>query len=219
MFTHPDNIELISCIKEALYSWDDYTEVGGSDFGIIGNVFLDTRHPAPAWKEFEFVYLEPTPHRRPYYGWMWMTTPNGRGPPEVVTCGPGVGRLYRRSTGNTPSPSGLARRRTVAARAIIQAELATFRDCPRGLEACSIPGSGRAYECLDTSTELEACGGCVDGYFDEQMGTGRAVGRAVGTDCSTIDGVALGGVSCVGGRCQVTSCRRGYRLQNGRCVA
>lgn len=130
-----------------------------------------------------------------------------------ATCGPVVGRIYSIDD-VAPLPSGFARKRMLAARHQAEVELDTHRDCPRGYDACVIPGTGgRAYECLDTTTELEACGGCIDGYFDERVSNGT-----IGTDCTTIQGAALGGASCVNGRCQVTRCRKGYRLLHGYCV-
>lgn len=119
-------------------------------------------------------------------------------------CHPQTAFVYRHIQA---APSGVARKRKLRA----DAERASLGHCPRGLHACAIPGAEHTYECLDTSTELESCGGCSSGYFDNVNGT-------IGTDCSRIDGVALGGVSCDRGHCQVTHCRKGYRLKHGQCV-
>lgn len=121
-----------------------------------------------------------------------------------VPCGPGAAFIY---TKLDIAPSGAARKR-MEARA--NAERAALGDCPRGCHACAILGSDN-YECLDTDSELESCGGCVDGYYDNKNGT-------VGTDCAAIKGVAVGGVSCIRGHCEVSQCRNGYRLKSGRCV-
>lgn len=122
-----------------------------------------------------------------------------------ATCGPNVPRVFRHIS---VAPTGFARKRELAARTRAERALG---HCPRGLHACKIPGS-ESYECLDTSTELEACGGCAHGYFDQNKKGG------IGTDCTAIHGVVLGGVSCVRGSCEVARCRNGYRLERNRCV-
>lgn len=130
-----------------------------------------------------------------------------------ANCGPGVGRFYR--VGRPPVPSSLSLKRSLAAaRAEEASEFAAYSHCPRGLDACSISGSKGAYECLDTTSELESCGGCMEGYFDH-----RYINGTIGTDCTSIDGVTLGGASCVDGRCRVTACRKGYELEGDRCVS
>lgn len=75
--------------------------------------------------------------------------------------------------------------------------------CPDSLSACPIPSLQGGYECVDTTQELENCGGCtVDG---------------AGMDCTSIAGVS--GVGCLSGQCVVFSCTEGYRLSSaGACV-
>ncbi|THV04938.1 hypothetical protein K435DRAFT_148722 [Dendrothele bispora CBS 962.96] len=70
--------------------------------------------------------------------------------------------------------------------------------CPTGLDACPISGlkGSSDYECLDTSTELESCGGCAS--------TGE------GQDCTAIKGAW--NVGCDKGRCKVYTCSTGYLL-------
>ncbi len=73
--------------------------------------------------------------------------------------------------------------------------------CPPGKESCPLIGR-RGSECIDTSSHLEACGGCPG---------------AGGVDCSALTGVA--DVSCVAGRCHVDACMRGYsRNGTSACV-
>lgn len=58
--------------------------------------------------------------------------------------------------------------------------------CPAGLTACPIPGqSANDYECINTATELESCGGCAS------LGSGQ--------DCTAIPGVL--NVKCKQGSC------------------
>ncbi|KIK71014.1 hypothetical protein GYMLUDRAFT_309720 [Collybiopsis luxurians FD-317 M1] len=69
--------------------------------------------------------------------------------------------------------------------------------CPKGLDACPISGlTSGDYECLDTSAELESCGGCA------------SVGQ--GQDCTAIKGAW--NVGCESGSCKVYSCAAGYLL-------
>lgn len=85
-----------------------------------------------------------------------------------------------------PQPSGWNRKRSVP------------RGCTvAGFTRCEV-GTGRyGWECIDTSTTLDACGSCDN-------------------DCSAIPYV--GSVSCVRGQCQVLSCRKGFELEydNGK---
>ncbi|RSH90824.1 hypothetical protein EHS25_009999 [Saitozyma podzolica] len=54
--------------------------------------------------------------------------------------------------------SGLTRRR----RALPARTL-----CPSQYTACNVPGTnGTAYECIDVMSELESCGGCIEGEYD-----------------------------------------------------
>ncbi|ORY26668.1 hypothetical protein BCR39DRAFT_484249 [Naematelia encephala] len=71
--------------------------------------------------------------------------------------------------------------------------------CPPGLSACatysSSPALKGAFECLDTRSSLEACGGCP--------GTG-------GVDCSAIDNAD--DVTCEQSRCVIRSCAPGFTV-------
>lgn len=85
---------------------------------------------------------------------------------------------------NPPKPSGKSyHKRTVKAR--------TVSLCPRGLEACPIPGLSGAsgdVECLDTDVEITSCGGCAS--------------TGAGQDCTALEGVW--NVGCYRGSCQGT---------------
>lgn len=125
----------------------------------------------------------------------------------ATTCNNKVAVVYQ---SNTVAPSGIARKHMLADRAA--AERATLGDCPRGFTACTVSGNDYGFECVDTRTELEACGGCVNGYYNADGD------KAVGIDCATLHGVALGGASCVRGQCKVTTCRHGFHLKGSKCV-
>jgi len=96
-----------------------------------------------------------------------------------------------------PTPSGSYQKRSVPKQ---------FSNgfCPMGMTACPIPGpSGLTgeFECLDTTNELESCGGCA------------SIGE--GQDCSDIRGAW--NVACEKGRCAVYTCAGGFRrASNGK---
>ncbi|EJU00473.1 hypothetical protein DACRYDRAFT_23351 [Dacryopinax primogenitus] len=83
----------------------------------------------------------------------------------------------------------------------------TFNDrmCPKGLSLCGIQSSwsNTNWECIDTRSDLESCGGCLVGV----MGT-----SGTGVDCTAIEGVE--DVACNEAKCQVFSCASGYRVSD-----
>ncbi|GAA6015688.1 hypothetical protein JCM10207_008174 [Rhodosporidiobolus poonsookiae] len=68
--------------------------------------------------------------------------------------------------------------------------------CPIGETACPIFPRMGTYECLDTSSELESCGGCIS--------------KGAGEDCTAIKGAQ--GVTCQSGGCIVFTCQPGWAL-------
>lgn len=87
--------------------------------------------------------------------------------------------------------------------------------CDAGLEVCGAPGSaygGRGWECVDTTSDLESCGGCT-------VAAPFALGDPLrGTDCSAIPHVNE--VECRKGQCFISSCLSGFSLStsNTSCV-
>jgi len=74
--------------------------------------------------------------------------------------------------------------------------------CAWGLTKCgalNVAASRAGFECLDTRTHLESCGGCTLAYGHNE---------ATGQDCTAIPGVS--GVSCQANKCVVHSCKRGW---------
>jgi len=74
--------------------------------------------------------------------------------------------------------------------------------CPFGLKKCGVVSSSTShvgFECLDTVSNLESCGGCLYSY------TGK---RDIGVDCTAIEGVS--DVRCIAGSCVVHRCRHGW---------
>lgn len=72
-------------------------------------------------------------------------------------------------------------------------------DCPANSELCPVPFKG--FECLDTTTSLEACGKCPF-----QPGS---------VDCTILPGVEA--VACVDGQCVIEACASGYVLFDREC--
>jgi hypothetical protein len=85
--------------------------------------------------------------------------------------------------------------------------LAEGAACARGYSACPVPGLYKVgmYECLDTSTNVESCGGCMTPF----------PGNAAGVDCSAIVGAEE--VDCIQGACKVVSCEPGFLLVGNAC--
>ncbi|KAK6908296.1 hypothetical protein I203_102297 [Kwoniella mangroviensis CBS 8507] len=106
--------------------------------------------------------------------------------------------------------SGLTRRR---ARDLRELQARRFKReieyCPYGLTACNVDGHSGNYECLDTNTELQSCGGCFYGQYSNHT-------SVVGEDCTTT-GAALGASSCIHGKCVASACKKGLALVGGKC--
>jgi hypothetical protein len=92
-------------------------------------------------------------------------------------------------------PSGVTRRS--APQILVEADAR----CPTGWEVCSGLTSATAFECINTQTTLDSCGGCLFPYEGK---------NATGADCSAIHGVDH--VSCRNGACFVESCTAGMAV-------
>nr|XP_031862708.1 uncharacterized protein CI109_001719 [Kwoniella shandongensis]KAA5529780.1 hypothetical protein CI109_001719 [Kwoniella shandongensis] len=113
---------------------------------------------------------------------------------------------------HVPQASGIAKRRLRARLNLAKEEEAKLL-CPRGTTACVVPSSEDAYECVDTRSELESCGGCLYGTFGD-----NANNATVGVDCSTLPGAAMGASTCLLGSCNVFACQAGHNLVDRACV-
>ncbi|WVF70466.1 hypothetical protein IAT40_005256 [Kwoniella sp. CBS 6097] len=79
--------------------------------------------------------------------------------------------------------------------------------CPVGFSKCAVGALGaNMWECVDTKSDIESCGGCM--YPTPSLTNPMAL--SVGTDCTSIPNVS--GVSCNSGACLIDSCAKGYRL-------
>ncbi|WWC86252.1 uncharacterized protein L201_001125 [Kwoniella dendrophila CBS 6074] len=87
--------------------------------------------------------------------------------------------------------------------------------CPKGLTACQLQNDPTSFECIDTNSELESCGGCLHGDYHPPGYQNMTV--SAGKDCSAVQGVARGHSSCIDGTCQF-DCRTGWKYRDGQCV-
>ncbi|KAG8785052.1 hypothetical protein FRC12_018032 [Ceratobasidium sp. 428] len=118
-----------------------------------------------------------------------------------VVSGMGAGVIFARPTrirtGTNPSKRA------------VQPILDTCSSRP-GYQRCPVWSSPGGYECINTLTTLDSCGGCISMPGDKS-------GSFTGQDCSAIPNVNM--VECRRGQCEVASCRKGYAPANGACVA
>ncbi|WRT67585.1 uncharacterized protein IL334_004557 [Kwoniella shivajii] len=109
------------------------------------------------------------------------------------------------------NPSGTSARRARARALAIKREQEN-QLCPNGNTACKLPNTN-TYECIDIFSELESCGGCVNGLFDDQYQN-----ATIGIDCTAAEGIAMGAVTCTRGLGATFACEDGYVLVGGICV-
>jgi hypothetical protein len=140
----------------------------------------------------------PPPQCNPGHGWqpsLQCCTPHNPTPPSnppKPSSKPGQGGYGNNGHGGYGN-----HKRAQVARSI--------PECPKGLSACPIPGlTPGDIECLDTTVELESCGGCA------------SIGK--GQNCAAIEGAW--NVGCESNSCRVYSCEDGYTLSpdNTSCV-
>merc|ERR1711939_476229 len=65
--------------------------------------------------------------------------------------------------------------------------------CPSPFSSCSLEGSVRGFECVDTTSNIEQCGACAS---------------EGGVDCTALPGVES--VGCVAGSCEIWACAEGF---------
>ncbi|WVF70004.1 hypothetical protein IAT40_004790 [Kwoniella sp. CBS 6097] len=104
-------------------------------------------------------------------------------------------------------------RRQLRERIQIARDRALRAICPNHMTACKVSSADEAsFECIDTLAELESCGGCVHGEFNNATGI-------IGSDCSNSVGVAFGASTCQDGQCVAFACKKGYTLIDGECIS
>ncbi|WVQ94775.1 hypothetical protein IAU59_001857 [Kwoniella sp. CBS 9459] len=131
---------------------------------------------------------------------------------DAAACGPGRPYVATHTVGDSIN-SQFAKRQL--RERLIKEKSGRSALCPKPLTACRIPGAfADSFECIDTLAELESCGGCAQGFFNDN----EAASGALGVDCTSLPGVARGGVTCSSGSCEVFACRPGWVLAAGSCV-
>ncbi|OCF78833.1 hypothetical protein I204_00777 [Kwoniella mangroviensis CBS 8886] len=138
------------------------------------------------------------------------STPTNTQGTDPKNCGESGFFLYSHSAAS--SASGLARRQLRGKLDVARKERQRREKfCPKGLIACAVEGWD-SYECIDTSSELESCGGCIYGEYGSFFNT-----TSTGTDCSALPGVSLGAGTCQVSKCQAHACKQVYELIGGQC--
>ncbi|KAJ7302353.1 hypothetical protein DFH08DRAFT_945690 [Mycena albidolilacea] len=139
---------------------------------------------------------------------------------SVPSCKSGSPCYFTCTDGYSAYPSGAYPTQCVCSYPYTECngKCGTFRGCPstyyakreivgkcsEGYTACGVPGAGaKSWDCIDTQTDLESCGGCP--YSD------LSYPSPLGKDCTLISGVS--DVACVKGHCVVHKCISGYDLK------
>ncbi|WRT69261.1 uncharacterized protein IL334_006245 [Kwoniella shivajii] len=120
----------------------------------------------------------------------------------------GVGAFFVYAEGPESTASQVDRRRLRERLRLAKKGVVEY--CPTGMKACNVQGYD-SYECINTASELEACGGCMDGEYKSQSNT------TTGVDCTTLPGIAFGAVTCYNSKCEAYACKKGYTLVDGIC--
>ncbi|WWD06448.1 hypothetical protein V865_004538 [Kwoniella europaea PYCC6329] len=128
--------------------------------------------------------------------------------PETVLINCDIGAYFIHKYISTVTPSQAVRKRQHQRR-ILSGGKKEGDLCPVGLEACPVLRDSQEgdYECVDTTLELESCGGCV-------FGSDKS-----GVDCTTLPGISPAAVLCSQGECQALACAEGFTLVEGSCVS
>ncbi|WVF70003.1 hypothetical protein IAT40_004789 [Kwoniella sp. CBS 6097] len=120
--------------------------------------------------------------------------------------------VYNHAAGAYGNEASTFVKRQMRERLEIARERALLAVCPSHLTACKVSSSDEySFECIDTQSELESCGGCTFGEFNNAT-------APLGQDCNTI-GSVMGASTCLAGRCVSFACKRGYTLVDGQCKA
>jgi len=80
--------------------------------------------------------------------------------------------------------------------------------CEWGLTKCGVLNSewtgGSRFECVDTNSDLESCGGCAVPFSSRSTGP-------LGMDCTSIPGAS--DIECIRGTCAVRRCAKGWKVE------
>ncbi|WVQ94730.1 hypothetical protein IAU59_001810 [Kwoniella sp. CBS 9459] len=185
-----------------------------------------------ACNSFTFAYIRPitTPLDQPnMFNCTCANINLGASPPQTqVPCGPNTWFGYSHPI---VTPSSFVKRQERRAALLKRSQEEEQVYCPLGTTACRVaspfrvqaddsisqagPEGSEGYECIDTASELESCGGCMYGEYGGNATVLTVAKR--GTDCSAIAGAALGATTCSNGHCEIFACEEDYTLKEGRC--
>ncbi|WVW83325.1 hypothetical protein I302_105344 [Kwoniella bestiolae CBS 10118] len=91
--------------------------------------------------------------------------------------------IFQHPPGSSGAPSGWVRRQ-MKERLKREAGQKALAICPKGLTACRTSEDDQfSFECLDTQSELESCGGCMDGQVGQSDNSTRT-----GNNCLSMSG-------------------------------
>ncbi|WWC72533.1 uncharacterized protein I206_106495 [Kwoniella pini CBS 10737] len=133
--------------------------------------------------------------------------------PRTCPSGAGEAGFYLYSQAIEPEPTAGNARRALRDRRK-RAQMMKHQYCPAGLTACVVGSDQESFECVDVQSDLESCGGCMNGLY----GSRTSNSSSTGTECSALPNVAMGGVTCTRGQCEISACKYGYTLVDNQCV-
>ncbi|WWC95373.1 hypothetical protein V866_002235 [Kwoniella sp. B9012] len=131
----------------------------------------------------------------------------------MTTCGRNVNRIYFHPADATAS--GLSRRASAEKRRLPGQEHMKSFWCPKSMTACQLENDPASYECIDTESGLESCGGCLHGGYSPPGHLNST--STIGKDCSSMYGVSMGHSSCIDGLYQF-DCMRGWKHAGDKCI-
>ncbi|WVW79140.1 hypothetical protein I302_101106 [Kwoniella bestiolae CBS 10118] len=194
-----------SCVlQNSLYD----PEIGPPEDAFIPGLVDTPEECLFACRPYELASFQPDPMANQYN--CLCGSKNEFNTESTSTCQPNAIFLYTH-TANTVVSSQFAKRQMKERLIRLQNERNAL--CPKPLTACKVNGVADSFECIDTLSELESCGGCANGNFNANE-------TSFGVDCTQLIGVAPGAVTCSQGKCQSFKCLPDFTLAaNGTCIA
>ncbi|WWC93577.1 hypothetical protein V866_000412 [Kwoniella sp. B9012] len=192
-------------------TYDFYTCTNNYRFDTIGAQSSSTDFYAifTACRNYPLMAIYPTTENT----YLYACGDNYVSTGATTTCAYQVNRIYTHPADATAS--GLARRSLIERRRLAEQETMQAYWCPKSFTPCQLENDPDSYECIDTKNDLESCGGCLYGAYNPPGHPNTTA--AVGTDCSSLRGVALGHSSCIDGSCQF-DCKKGWELDGDGCA-
>jgi len=153
-------------------------------------------------------------------GWKCACVDEASTAETAIECTASSYFIFKRATesatppgASPPTASAAARKRRRAAETAKKE--ADKKLCGPGQRACKLKDSDN-WACADISHDLEACGGCPYGDFEDN-------GNKSGIDCTALPNIAMRNgktwVGCEAGTCKIHKCANGFvpSLDNKEC--